>query len=421
MPRAHPEQLFISAVLRTQDMKAALKTGVSEGHFTAYKIEWSWIAKHYEKHGSVPSRAAFKAKFPACTVYKTDDLDAHAEDVKQEFARTRLTEIMDDSIESMMKGNISTAMTDMQSELLMLQATVADVDGEYDLADDWDSTFQDVVERVERVKQFGRSGIPTGFPTLDTVTGGLQPGWLVIPAARLGQGKTWTMISMACHAAMSGYTSVYWSLEQSRHQIAMRSHTLMSAVHGKEVYRSLDLQKGTGFDLKGYKEFLNDLKSAIGGRFVVNDTKRGRVSPMAVAAGIERSEADIAFIDYLTLMEQKGDGGWLSVGQLTADLKNIAEAYKIPVCAASQINRTGVGTEPPDVDTLSRSDSVGQDADVVITMSKKSESVMKMKLAKNRHGPDGVMWFTEFRPGQGVFREVDGDRAGDLIEQDQEV
>lgn len=417
---ASSEALLISAVLQTADFTVVSGHGVNDGMFITHGDEFRYILRHVAKHGSVPSKPAFKAKFPDFTIYKVTETAAFCDDVKQEYARGAMSDLLDKSIDLLVKGSVDQAMEKLGTELLRIQATVQDVQEDYDLTVDWEATYRDVMARIDRVRKHGTAGVPTGFDTLDLATGGLQPGWFTIMAARLGVGKTWSMVHMATNAALSGYSAMYWSLEQSKHQIAMRTHTSMSRVLCKEPFRNRDLMRGHGFDLQEYKDFLGALDDKLQGRLVVNDTQRGGVGPMEIAASIERDMPDILFIDYITLLRMKGDGGWLSAADLSRSIQQVGQRYQVPIVAASQLNRAAIGNDD-DPGTLSRTDSLGHDADLIVMAAKKSTSVRKFSIPKFRHGEDGQMWFVKWKVNTGDIEEISGDEAGTLIEQDNEV
>jgi replicative DNA helicase len=222
---------------------------------------------------------------------------------------------------------------------------------------------------------------------------------------------------MAAHAVYQGFTVQYDALEQTRAQIAMRAHSFLSSDHAKSTFKSTALMNGTDFDLLSYKKFLQELKEGTTGRLIVNDTSRGRVSPSTIAAQIERNRPDIVFIDYLTLMNTQA-GDWQAIAALSAELKGIAMRYEVPIVAAAQINRMAIGNDLPGAEHLAGADAIGQDADCVLTMKQVSRHVVKMKMAKYRHGSDGQVWFNEFRPNNGLFREISGDTADDIMAED---
>lgn len=416
---ANSESLVISALVTTGDNAPAAAAGISEEMFSIHRNEWKWVQKRIDKTGKVPSVVAFKQQFPEFTVFNVTDLESFCDQLKHNSAQANLSDLIDECLSIMETGQITRALDHLGDRLVTIQATVTDTADHYDLKSSWQETFDDVSERVDRVSLMGTAGVPTGFGTLDLSSGGLQPGWLVIVGGRLGHGKTWTMVRMACEGAMRGYKVMYWSLEQSRHQIAMRAQSFFAHEANVTGVRVTDLMRGTGVSLDQYRSFLsNEMQQVVKGDLYINDTSRGRVSPMTIAASIERDKPDIVFIDYLTLLEMKGDGEWASVANLSGDLKRISEQYQVPMVVGSQLNRQAIGQENPDPGQLARSDSVGQDADMVITVTKDkvTPAVVKLHLAKFRHGPDGFGWYAKFQPGHGVYEEISGDDAKRLID-----
>ena len=414
------ESLLISAILRQQDHKTPLIEGVEKEWFLSHHEEWSWIHNYISRHHKTPSKSLFKATFPDFVVLKSDDVDYCVQEVKNAYLRRSLVLLIDKSVDGLKNNeSIMDILNYSQRTLLELQMKSEGAKNECDVLDDWQHTYNEVSRRYERNLVRGMAGVPTGFPTLDSLTGGPQAGDYWIVAARLGQGKTWTLIRMASTALYKGMTVQYDALEQSRAQIAMRTHSFLSSNHAKQSFRSMDLMHGKGFDLKEYKEFLENLKEEITGKLIVNDTSRGRLNPSMIAAQIERNKPDIVFIDYLTLMNTGGDD-WKAIANLSAEMKGIAMHYQVPIVAAAQINRTAIGSDVPGPEHLAGADAIGQDADAVVTMKQMSAHVVKMRLAKFRHGSDGQTWYNEFRPNSGRFDEISGQEAEEIMDNDKE-
>ena len=416
-----PETLLISAILRTGDMVTALQTGLNKDQFHAHPDEWEWLERYFMKYKKVPSKVAFKQQFPEFSVKAVDDVGHFTSEVRERHAAMRMTSDMKEILRLIADGDLPDAMSRFRDSAVSLSAEMGDGSNDSDIITSWDDTYDEVAKRVERVAAHGMAGIPTGFTTLDERTGGPQAGHVWIVGARLGQGKSWAMMRMATAALLEGYTIQYNALEQTRAEVAMRIHTFLSSAVGKEVFRNMDLMQGRNFDLKSYKLFLKGMKDEIAGKMHVSDTSRGRVSPLTIAAQIERNNPDIVFVDYLTLMEKTGDGDWKSVAKLSADLKELASRYQIPIVAAAQLNREhGLGKEPAGPEALAQADAIGQDADAVITMKQASKSVLRMKLAKFRHGTAGYQWNCCFQPGRGIFKEVSYSEAQRLMDEDED-
>lgn len=392
-------------------MPVAFKMGVGKDLFHACPDEWAWLERYYMKHKKTPSKVAFKTQFPEFSVKAVNDTAHFAVEVRKAHAQQALTSALRDSAGHIAAGNLDAALTAIQKNVITVSAAMGDVNDDSDIITSWEDTFEEVERRVERVNQHGMAGIPTGFTTLDDRTGGPQPGQSWIVGARLGSGKSWAMMRMAAAAIVNGYNVQYNALEQSRAEVTMRMHSLLSGAVGKEIFNNMDLAQGRGFDVGEYREFLYNLSGHIKGRMHVSDTSRGMVSPMTIAAQIERNQPDIVFIDYLTLMQGAKD--WQAIGEISGAIKNLAQQYQVPIVSASQLNRAaGIGgKEIPGAEALSQADAIGQDADAVVNMRMMSSSTIQMKLVKYRHGNSGYKWWCHYAPGKGIFKECSYDEA----------
>jgi replicative DNA helicase len=81
------------------------------------------------------------------------------------------------------------------------------------------------IDRLEKVAKSESeiTGTPSGFRDLDAITGGFQPGNLIIIAARPGMGKSGLVANVAEHVAVKENKPVaFFSLEMSEMEIAQR-------------------------------------------------------------------------------------------------------------------------------------------------------------------------------------------------------
>ena len=249
-----------------------------------------------------------------------------------------------------------------------------------------------------------------------------MPGTFWVIAARLGEGKSWTLIRMAMAAVFGGYNVQYDSLEMVRADIAMRVITFASSEPGKTLFKNIDQAHGLDFSLREYKQFLADLRNNVKAAFRVADQSRGPISLSTMMAQAERNQPDVFYLDYIQLMNRMGsEEDWQSMGNISGGVKNFTTRYGIPVVTASQLNRESTKSkELAGPENIAESDAIGRDADVVVTMRQMSERVIAMKLAKHRGGRAPFTWFTEFLPNTGHFKEIGNDRAQELIYEDKE-
>jgi replicative DNA helicase len=109
-----------------------------------------------------------------------------------------------------------------------------------------------VLEKLETLYQHkqGVTGVPTGFQDLDDMTRGLQPGNLILIAARPSMGKTSFAVNIAEYVAgprVNRPVGIF-SLEMSSEELMMRqlastarvdSHRLMSGYLGERDWGRL--------------------------------------------------------------------------------------------------------------------------------------------------------------------------------------
>src|SRR5918997_3082861 len=97
------------------------------------------------------------------------------------------------------------------------------------------------LEKLHALSREGTAltGTPSGFDDVDTITGGFQPGNLIILAARPSMGKSALMANFAENAALDTNKAVaLFSLEMSESELAQRFIASQASIKGD------DLRKG---------------------------------------------------------------------------------------------------------------------------------------------------------------------------------
>ena len=411
------EQLLISSVLRDGDIGLALKRGIKPNMFHAYKNEWEWIEKFYLTRSKVPSKAAFVTNFPTFRLKQVNDTEHFADEVRNEHTVTEILTTVQSVVEQAKSKNGAEALNQMFSSSMRISSNLGlVVDG--DLFRDYDDVMNDFAIRRERYEKMGASGIPTGFPTFDSRTGGYAPAEFWVVAARLGVGKSYSLQAMATHAATCGYKTLYFALEQPRANVMARVAPLLSAKVGKRKFASRNLIQGHGYDPVEFAEFMSNLKGAVKGNFHVIDTRNGRIGTVDIAAAIERNKPDVVYVDHLTLVERSTQDH-MGIAEVANDLTMFANRYDIPIISAAQLNRNGASKDA-DMDTIGGSDIIGQNASGAIFATKASKRVIKYDVKKARNSEGGFGWWVKFQPDEGAFYEISYDTAQELIEIDED-
>src|SRR4029079_9062194 len=211
------------------------------------------------------------------------------------------------------------------------------------------------------------TGLPTGFRDLDELTSGLQPGNLVIIAARPGIGKSSLAINIAHNVAVGGGSVAVFSLEMSRHEVRMRMVCSAARVPWDRI-RSKRVGPDDWVRVVQAAERLHDAPLSI--------VDSGNVNIVDVRAKARRMRSSklglsLIIVDYLQLMTsaavRRPDNRQQEVAEISRSLKLLAKELHIPVLALSQLNRNPEtrADKRPQLSDLRESGSLEQDSDVV--------------------------------------------------------
>jgi replicative DNA helicase len=235
-------------------------------------------------------------------------------------------------------------------------------------ADAFEATFERLAQTVQ---QQGLTGVPTGLTQLDGLTGGWQPGDLVILAARPAMGKTAALLHFARTAALDyGHHTAVFSLEMPTLQLMQRM--VASEVPG---YSNSDLRRGNlpgGLDQVAHIRQQAQRLHTLGHRLHLDDTPG--LSIQQLRAKCARLHAQhplsLVLVDYIQLMRGDTKGNReQEVGSISRGLKELAKELNAPVIALSQLSRDVEkrgGEKRPLLSDLRESGSLEQDADCII-------------------------------------------------------
>lgn len=197
--------------------------------------------------------------------------------------------------------------------------------------------------------------------------------------------NTFMLTILAEYLCSAKLKVLFVSNEMSNGQIMQR----FDAVHFKLPYK--ELRAGLLPDAleKRYFEGLAKMKSEV--QMDVTQDVKGILS---VANKIDLYRPDIVLIDGMYLLSDDGrsTSRWESISNISRGLKKLAQSKKIPVIATTQFNRAAdeVKMDKVTLSNLGFSDSIGQDADVVLglfrTRDMEMNNEMRVRMLKIREG-----------------------------------
>ena len=112
-------------------------------------------------------------------------------------------------------------------------------------------------------REGGATGTLTGFPSLDRLTNGLQPGELTLLAARSGMGKTTLALDVATNVALARGGVFVYSLQMSAAQIAIRLISALTRIPWDRI-RSGQLKDDDWSEISAAIRQLKDTSLEIG-------------------------------------------------------------------------------------------------------------------------------------------------------------
>jgi replicative DNA helicase len=287
------------------------------------------------------------------------------------------------------------------------------------------SGLQDAMDHVEALMERSGelTGVPTGFRDLDVDTGGLQPGELVVIAARPSMGKTALALNMARNAAVEhGKRVAIFSLEMTRLSLLLR----LLASEARVDFNSF--RKGFG-TTPAHTALQRAAEKLYHADIWIDDS--GMITTLEVRAKCRRLMSehglDLVILDYLQLAHgdrpaQRKD---LEIGEISHGLKALAKELHIPVIALSQLNRGPEQRDPdkrrPNMGDLRESGAIEQDADVIafiyrdVVYNRNTEhpNVAELIVAKQRNGPTGTIKLF-FEPQFANFRDLAREERADV-------
>ncbi len=211
-----------------------------------------------------------------------------------------------------------------------------------------EAILHDEIDKLEELSKtdVGLTGTPSGFADLDALTGGFQPGNLIVLAARPSMGKSAAATNIAEYAAVeAGVPVALFSLEMSETELAHRFLASQARVS------SDDLRKGR-VRAEKWPKVLKAVEKLARAPIYVDDSSD--MSVLELRAKSRRLAArhglGLVVVDYLQLMRPEGrpDSSRVEqIGQISRGLKILARELEVPVIAVSQLSRAVESRNPP--------------------------------------------------------------------------
>ena len=246
---------------------------------------------------------------------------------------------------------------------------------------------KDLLKRFELVT---RDPMSTGWSRMDEICkGGLGKSELGVVIAPTGAGKSMVLVHLATQAILEGKTVVYYTLELKDTVVGQRFDSCITDVPLQE---HRDRQK----------EIVSKVKD-LEGTLIIKEYPTKSASVQTLKNHIEKLrkrgiEPDMVLVDYADLLRpvRSSSEKRHELEETYEGLRGLAQTYQFPVWTASQTNRGGLNAEVITMEAISEAFNKCFVADFIFSLSRtvqdKQSNKGRLFVAKNRNGPDGLVF-----------------------------
>lgn len=266
----------------------------------------------------------------------------------------------------------------------------------YDVITDFNSFTKTVIDDIRFARVGGLNGYPTGYATIDSLTGGLTPSDLFVIVGRLKQGKTIYMLNML-RKLSKDYLCMFISMEMSPKAIAQRLLFLETKITNIINHERIP------------SSFVDKYFSKINWNIVMLDSSAIQ-DVTDIRYLINFYQPAVVFIDGAYLLPFKTvsyRSEWERAKNTIEELKHIAMGTAKPIVCSYQLNRQSLKVKEVETEHIALSDAIGQSASVVLAVLPNDvDTERELKILANREGESGVAVRVSFDWINGNFEEI---------------
>jgi len=390
----------LCSIILDDSVFAAQIGEVLDVSFLELKYLRVFVQKVYDyrkKYGIHPSRDTMSMILRADIAGETEVIQKQ---VREYFARITISDlsldgaehIKDTSLDFCRKQKLKEAM--IKSVELIKSSSYDEVskviNDALKLGTDNNHGYDYIVDFEKRFEIKARNPVSTGWDLIDNITrGGLGRGELGVVIAPTGAGKSMALVHLGATALRLGYNVIHYTLELQDSVVAQRYDSCITGLNLSEI--------------QAHKDQVFDVVKDIKGNLLVKEYPTKTASTMTIRAHLDKLKArghkiDFVIVDYGDLLRPvtKDREKRQELESIYEEMRGIAQIYNCSVWTASQTNRTGLNAEVITMEAISEAFNKCFVADFICTISRtikdKASNEGRMYIAKNRNGPDGMVY-----------------------------
>lgn len=353
------------------------------------------IINYRDKYATHPSAEA------VITILRTA-LDEEEEVIRQQvrdyFARITSKELADieyikeQSLDFCRKQNLKEAML---KSVGLLQTCSFDeiskvINDSLKLGSDNNFGYDYLADFEQRFVPKHRLPVTTGWKEIDKICGGgLGKSELGVVIAPTGAGKSFCLVHLGAQGLKEEKVVVHYTLELQDTIIANRYDSCLTGYPLSDIINFKD-------------EIYEEIKD-INGKLIIKEYPTKSATTNTIKSHLTKLlkrgiKPGIIIVDYadllrpITVRKEKRT----ELESIYEDLRAISTEFGCPVWTASQTNRSGLNAEVITMEQISEAFSKCFVADFIFSVSRtiedKQNNQGKIFIAKNRNGPDGIIY-----------------------------
>lgn len=412
---------FLSKLVETKDMKMLKDLQIKPSFLTGdNKRVFLYISSAFRDNGEVPTPRVLSQKFPSyeLEVHEVDGdkqvgtdeaLSFWCDELRTKAKHNRMAEATEEFADMLDKGDVEDAYNHMKEAVWKIESELV-ISESVDITK---STEDRKTSYLERKKDKGMIGIPTGISHLDYSMKGLINETLTTIIANTGIGKTWFLILIACYSMLNNFRVLMFVTEMSTDLMQDRFDAMLfGMIRGDFNYSKF---KSGALDPEteaSYFEFLEEELPRL--EPLIIETAIGVSS---ITSAIEEYHPDLVLIDGAYLMEDEegAKDDWLRVTHITRALKKISKNRHLPIVINTQADKNTSKKTGPELGSIMYTQAIGQDSDNVLALFRDDimaeDNEMGVKILKQREGSLGraiINWDFNHMNFKSIYSERDG-------------
>ena len=249
---------------------------------------------------------------------------------------------------------------------------------------DW---FMDIDNRY--IKK-SRKPITTGWQRIDEITkGGIGAKELAVVIAPTGAGKSMVLVHLGAEALKLGKKVVHYTLELADTVVGIRYDSCLAKVDLRDIMDS--------------KEIVKEKIQDVSGKLIIKEYPTKSASTKSIKNHLEKLRKqnilpDVVIVDYADLLRPITHGAEKrhDLEGIYEELRGMATEFECAFITASQTNRGGLNAEVITMESISEAFNKCFVADFIFSLSRtpqdKQANSGRIFIAKNRNGPDGLVF-----------------------------